>query len=316
MKKAKLEIRVFVALAVLALPVMLLADGKITFAKKAVTETVEYVMTKFGYKGLAGPLAKKAEELTAKYGNDVLPVMRKMGPEALDAMEKLGPDAPKYIKLVMKNTDEAMYIVASPKRLRIYINHGDDTIPALAKYRGIMEEAIEKFGAPIAKASLKVDKGGAIQLAKMAKSGELTKIGRTEELLEVVGKYGKKGMDFIWANKGSLMVASTLAAFLNNPQPFIDEVGEIVKPIPEALGEIPKKAALSINWTWVTLTGMAGLITMWFYKQWIRARETSKQLIKNNGFEDNICNNGGANMRNNIGIKGDSWKCINQGGWR
>ena len=290
MKELTLGIRVLVTLAVLAVPGMLLAEGKITLAKKAVTETVEYAMKRFGYKGLSGPLVQKTEALVAKYGDDVLSVTKKMGPDALETMEKLGPDAAKYIKLVMKNEKEAIYIISSPKRLRIYINHGDDALTAMTKYRGIMDDAIETFGGSMAKASLKVDKGGAIQLAKMAQNGELAKIGRTEELLAVVGKYGQKGMDFIWNNKGSLMAASTLAAFLNNPQPFIDGTTTVLKPIPEALGKIPQIAASKIDWTLVTLSGMGCLATMWFYKQWSRGRERSKQHIKDASIDDNICN--------------------------
>lgn len=283
MKDFKLEIRVLVALAVLAVPGTLLAEGKITLAKNAVTETVEYAMKKFGFKGLSGPLVQKTEALVAKYGDDVLTVTKKMGPEALETMEKLGPDAAKYIKLVMKNEKEAIYIISSPKRLRIFINHGDDALTAMTKHRGVMEEAIEKFGTPMAKASLKVDKGGAIKLAKMAESGELEKTGKAKELLDLIGKYGQKCMDFIWANKGSLMVASTLAAFLHDPQPFIDGI----RRIPE---EIAKTVTSSINWTLVTLSGMGCLATMWFFRHWMQSRERSKQQTKYIIIDDNICN--------------------------
>lgn len=282
MKDLKLGIRIFVTLAVLAVPGTLLAEGKIALAKKAVTEAVEYAMGHFGYKGVSGPLVQKAETLVAKYGDDVLTVTKKMGPEALETMEKLGPDAAKYIKLVMKNDKESIYIISSPKRLRIYINHGDDAITAMNKYKGILEEGIEKFGAPMAKASLNLEKSGAIQLSKMVKSGELEKIGRTRELLDVIGKYGQKAMDFIWKNKGSLMVGSTLVAFLNDPKPFIDGVVPIVAPISTELGKTPQIVASSINWTLVVLSGMGCFATMWFYKQWVRGRKRAKQTLNDN----------------------------------
>jgi hypothetical protein len=47
--------------------------------------------------------------------------------------------------------------------------------------------------------------------------GELTKVGRAQELLGVVAKYGDPAMDFIWRNKGILAGGATLTAFLANP---------------------------------------------------------------------------------------------------
>jgi|GEM_PF-6000567 len=66
-------------------------------------------------------------------------------------------------------------------------------------------------------------------------------------LLDVVGRYGDKAADFIWVNKGALVVAATLTAFLHNPKPFID--GVMALPV-AAIGDI----APHVNWTLVIIT--------------------------------------------------------------
>jgi hypothetical protein len=58
-------------------------------------------------------------------------------------------------------------------------------------------------------------------LARLWEQGTLRAIGRTEELLAVIGRYGDRAMQFIWRHKGTLTVAAVLAAFLADPEPFI-----------------------------------------------------------------------------------------------
>ena len=97
----------------------------------------------------------------------------------------------------------------------------------------------------------------------MMAEGELAKTGRAAELLEVIGKYGDPAMDFIWRNKESLAVGTTLAAFLATPETFLNAaqsvaktVGEnVVRPLAEVPGTVVKEVvgevARHTNWTLV-----------------------------------------------------------------
>lgn len=87
--------------------------------------------------------------------------------------------------------------------------------------------------------------------------GTLAKMGRTEELLNVVGQYGDKAMDFIWRHKKSLCVGAVLIAFLNAPEPFIKGLRDItqigLQPVTEGEKTGIKTAASHTNWTLVFL---------------------------------------------------------------
>jgi hypothetical protein len=107
----------------------------------------------------------------------------------------------------------------------------------------------------------------------LADEGTLRKMGRTDELLGVVGKYGDRGMDFIWKNKGALTVAATLTAFLANPQPFIDGTAHITKVVAEnVVKPVAAEAAKNTSWTFVlpVLGVIVGAIVA--MKIWLRHR--------------------------------------------
>jgi hypothetical protein len=49
----------------------------------------------------------------------------------------------------------------------------------------------------------------------------------------VIANRGDSAMSFIWRNKGSLAVASTMTAFLANPDPFIDGTTKAASAVSE-----------------------------------------------------------------------------------
>lgn len=89
----------------------------------------------------------------------------------------------------------------------------------------------------------------------MLADGELVKIGRNEELLEVIAKYGDRAMAFVWSNKGALATTAGLAAFLANPEAFINGAKDItqivgesaVKPLAQAPGAVAAEVAKGTN---------------------------------------------------------------------
>jgi len=122
------------------------------------------------------------------------------------------------------------------------------------------------------------------RLAMLAEEGHLRQLGRAEEILEVLGKYGDSGMDFVWRNKGALTVSAALAAFLADPEPFIDGsrdlatiVGQaVVQPLAEASGAAAKEAARNVDWTAVTLAGLAATAVLILLRlSWRGLRQTT-----------------------------------------
>jgi hypothetical protein len=93
----------------------------------------------------------------------------------------------------------------------------------------------------------------------MVDTGELARIGRGEALLGVVGKYGDRGMDFVYRHRKLLAGATVLTAFLANPQPYLDGTLDLAKLAAETvvkpLVEIPRQAVIaSLDNPWVAWT--------------------------------------------------------------
>ncbi len=116
----------------------------------------------------------------------------------------------------------------------------------------------------------------------MLADGELARIGRTPEVLEVVARYGDRACKFVWENKGSLMVGTALVAWLHDPEAFISGARDItkivaenaVRPIADIPGEVAKEAARSINWTLVflicLLLGVAAFVGIIAFLPWLQ----------------------------------------------
>ena len=95
----------------------------------------------------------------------------------------------------------------------------------------------------------------------LAADGHLEKLGHTPELLEVIARYGDRAMTFVWEHKEALAVATTLTAFLGDPELFINGTKDLAKVGIESIGkplaEVPvtvakdsaNEIAKSTNWT-------------------------------------------------------------------
>lgn len=207
---------------------------------KAIRESVEWITGKLGSRATrkgAERLAPRLERLGLTHGDEV-------------------------VKLIARRGDDAMWITAQPRSLALFVRHGGDVEQALIKHRALAADVIEKFGAPAGRALGKLNGQGARRLAMMA--DELARIGRCDELLDVVARFGDRGCDFVWRNKGALATASVLAAFLADPEPFIDGTRDltgmaaehVVQPLVEAGGQAAAEAARGVNWTLIGLVGM------------------------------------------------------------
>ena len=117
----------------------------------------------------------------------------------------------------------------------------------------------------------------------LAEGGELAKIGRTPELLGVLEKYGDPACEFVWRNKAALAVGAAAAAFLADPEPFLNGAKDItrivaedvVKPVAEVPATVAREAAGDVarntSWTLVFGLGVVALAGLGAFRVWLRS---------------------------------------------
>jgi len=235
-----------------------------------IRETAEYIIQKFG-RGAAGKtvddVAKATSEAVAQYGDDAIPFLRNSGHQGFTALQQAGTKGPDVIKLFVRNGDEAIWIISEPKKLAIFLKHGDSAADALLKHPGIADTLIDQFGNDAVGALNGISRQGAQHLAIVADEGLLTATPQSTKLLLVIGSYGDKAMDFIWRNKGALTVATVLASFLVDPEAYISGAKKlIIDPV-----------AHGANWTLI-IAGVLGIVFMPFIvRRFAKARSTFKE---------------------------------------
>lgn len=245
------------------------AGGK----SKAAQEAAEFVVRKFGKEAAkdgASALARRIERAALAHGDDVLKAVRRVGPRSLHLIEEAGAHSKQVARLLAVHGEQgAVYIATRPKALQLVLRHGDEAAAALVKSRGVALPAIESLGKPAVRAFGAIGSPrNARRLAMMAADGgELARIGRTPEFLAVIATYGDKAMEFIWKHKGALAVTAVLAAFLAEPEPFINGAKEITQTVVKPIADVPAIAAKEgtaevarkTNWTLVFLALIAAL---------------------------------------------------------
>lgn len=224
------------ALLALALLVVLLGvlpcwgQGRAALAR----ETAEYIAKKFGLRWSARELqtfAGRLERLAAQHGDDAYTAARKVGPQVFHYVEQVGEEhATQVIRLLARYGDEAAWVVQRPAAVMLTRQHGDEAARALIRHGDVAMPVIQAQGARAARAfaALQQPQNGR-RLRMMFDNGSLKQIGRNEELLEVIFRYGDRAMEFIWKHRTTLTFATALAAFLKDPEPFLDGIKDITQ---------------------------------------------------------------------------------------
>lgn len=245
-------------------------------SSKAVQETAEFVFRTGGREAAElgmETLTRKIENLAAKYGDDALVAVKKVKTKTFRIVEEAGENGLKSVRLLAHYGDDAVWVVAKKNRMAIFIKYGDDAAEAMMKHGEIAEPLINALGKPATGALKAVSTQNGRRLAMMADDGALKAIGKTDELLAVVGKYGDGAMDFIWRNKGALAVGATLTAFLVNPQPFIDGTVDLSKSGIEGVAK-PVATGIAINTNWTVILLAVTAVASFFIglRLWLRHR--------------------------------------------
>jgi hypothetical protein len=233
-----------------------------------VREAMETIVRRFGKEAAkegTEALTKRLERLATQHGPNVIEAARGTGPRALRLIEDAGEHGGIAARLLAHHGDKAVALAGSRRSLTLIARYGDAAAEAMLKHPGIAEPLIEALGQPAINALSAIAARGGRRLAQMAEDGSLIRIGRTREVLAVVERFGDRAMDFVWRHKGALTVASLLAAFLADPEPFIQGVRDItrtvaentVAPLAAVPAETAREAASRINWTFV-VTLVAG----------------------------------------------------------
>ncbi len=277
------------AVIVLAVTPGAWADAK----SRAAAEVAEYVAQRFGRQAVregTEALARKIEAAAAKHGDEVFEAVRKVGPRALPLVEEAGAHGKQAAQVLARHGEPgAAWVVSRPAAMKLVAQHGEGAAAVLVKHAGVAEPVVEKLGAPAIRALEATGPQGGRRVAMMLADGDLGKIGRTEEVLEVIAKYGNRGAAFVWEQKGALAVGTTLAAFLSRPEAFINGAEKLggtvaenvakplvenaVRPLAEVPGKVVDKTAEKMadgvakgtNWTLLfgvvalTLVGVAVL---------------------------------------------------------
>jgi len=263
------------------------AGGK----SEAVKEGVKYVLKKFQREAaeeLGGDatnvLARRMETLATKYGDDlVVDAAKKVGPRVFRIVEEVGEDgALKALKLMARRGDEAVWVTERPKRFAIFVKHGDDAADAMIRHRELAESLIENYGTSMTRALTKVDRQSGRRLAMLADEGVLTKVPQGAAVLDTIGKFGDKAANWVWHNKGAITVATVAAAFVVNPEPFINGAVEVVEIGGETvIRPVAEAAAKSLNWNVIVGIPLAALAAWLVGKMLFRKWRVSAAAASN-----------------------------------
>ena len=231
-----------------------LADAR----TKAIQETAEAVMARFGVRaGRSLPaLAEKIESLAARYGDEALIAVRRVGPEVFTVIEEAGVNAPRAVRLLAKYGEQgATCILRRPRAMRQFLRYGEEAASVLVRHPGVAEPLIEQGGVSAVRALTRITPQGARRLA-MVMEGELKTAAGKPELMEVIARFSQRACDFVWRNKAVLAAGAVLAAFLADPEPYLNGVRDLVR----AVGEPVVKPVLGgIFTTLKTALGMLAL---------------------------------------------------------
>ena len=232
-------------------------QGKLTVARELV-EQISKKFTKEVAEEGADRLATRVQPLLAKLGTEGSDAISRVGPRAVTLMEEAGEESVVVARMLARHGDDAIWAVQNPARRSLIASLGDEAGESLMRHGTIAEKVLAQSGKSSVAALNRVSAQGGRRLAILADDPSTRSLATNADVLAIIGKYGDRAMDFVWRNKLALLTGTTLAAFIANPEPFLDgaiqltEVAgkEIAKPLAEEIGK-------RTEWTMVMLAAVA-----------------------------------------------------------
>ncbi|WP_435019097.1 hypothetical protein TA3x_001094 [Tundrisphaera sp. TA3] len=241
---------------------------------RAAVEVFEAIAKRFGKEVAeegAEKLSARLARASTRYGDDAIEAVNKVGPKALNLADEAAENAPQALRLLARHGDDLAPMLAKANTRSLLSRYGDDAAAVLLKHPGVAEEVIESAGQPAVRAFASLSAQEGRRLAMLSRSGDLARIGRTHELLEVIGKFGDGCMALVWRNKKILASGAVLAAFLQDPEPFVNGtvqladsaiehvVAPAVAPVAREASNLIKEEAPGIL-PWAAAIGIASLL--------------------------------------------------------
>jgi len=275
--------------AALAFGLGLAPPARADLPSKVFQETAEFVMKKFGTRVAAEGTEKLAGKLTsavARHGDDVLAAVRRVGPKALGLADEAGENAPRMLRFLSRHGDDGLRVLSRPEGMKLFSRFGDDAAEVLIRHKGAAAPLLEQLGEPAIKALGAVSPQAGRRMAMLA--GDLAASRQGPEIMGVIARYGDPAMEFIWKHKGILAGGAALAAFLANPEPYLDGTNRLVntasvtmvKPAIEAAGAVAQQAVGFVSWTLTIMIVVVAVGLGWSAKSGLFDRPAVRAAAK------------------------------------
>ena len=241
-------------------------SGTVSAGGKVAREIAEELAEQAGKKAsreFVETTSVQLEKIASKCGNESLDVIEKNGLAAFRVFQAAGDDAGPYLVNAIRAYGDDAVRVAQTTAGRTVLQSGSETaIRAVSRHTDAAIPLIRQYGDDCAHALTQLSPANGRRLIQMVDEKSLA-AGDFQSLLGTIGKYGDKAMDFIWRHRKVLTSATLLAAFVSDPEPYLNGVKQLAEVAVAPLGKIGETIATSVNWNlWVGVVIMLG--GLWF----------------------------------------------------
>lgn len=233
-------------------------------ARRAAREVVEV----FGREAFEAA-EPRVVRLIESYGDEAATVLRKVGPPGIQAMERFGAPG---LRILARWGDDGVRLLAveGDSAVAALARYGDEAVELMIRHPGVGCDLLAQFGTQALRARLTTE--SVVTLNRLA--DPIRSSGRSAEILAVIEKFGDRACEFLWRNKGTVFLAAVLAAFLHDPQPYLDGVKQlVVQPASEAA----RDAASRTNWTLVAIV-LVLIASAWLGIRWGWASKRPREV--------------------------------------
>ncbi|MCM2373995.1 hypothetical protein [Aporhodopirellula aestuarii] len=196
----------------------------------------------------AGEVVEHHPRSVSRCGEEVDEAIRVGDGTIVVADEIVGQQAEWVGKLYGRYGDDAHRIIANTNAMEIVTQYGDDVAVAVIKHGELAVGLVNRHGVQAADALTRVSSRNARRLDMLSREGVFSATEQSPLLWKQVIARGDEAADFIWRNKGALTTATVLAAFLTDPDPFIDGVEQLSAPIGETINDAVRLPLTFLAW--------------------------------------------------------------------
>lgn len=198
-------------------------------------------------------------KLIETYGDDAAKVLRNVGSPGVQALEKFGAPG---LRILSRWGDDGVRLLAveGDAAVAALARHGDDAVELMIRHPGVGRDLLAAFGGQVLRTRLTTE--SVVTLNRLA--DPIRTSGRAAEIFAVIEKFGDRACQFLWRNKGTIFLASALAAFLHDPQPYLDGVKQLVV---QPVTGLAQDASSRTNWTVVVIVAVL-IVSAWLGIRW------------------------------------------------